>query len=63
MQSEHWWKDNANQPYIESDSTTFLKQTTEALAHSHAKGIPRHDIRPGNIFMHTQELQSRRFLQ
>jgi len=41
----------ANQPYTESDSDTFLKQTTEALAHARAKGIAPRDTKQGYIFM------------
>jgi len=32
-------RQDAHQPYTESDLTTFLKLTSEALAHAHAKGI------------------------
>ena len=44
-------REKTHQPYTESDLTTFLKQTSDDLAHAHAKGIAPRDMKPGNIFM------------
>jgi len=44
-------REKTHQPYTESDLTTFLKQTSDDLAHAHAKGIAHRDMKPGNIFM------------
>jgi len=44
-------REKTHQPYTEPDLTTFLKHTSDDLAHAHAKGIAHRDMKPGNIFM------------